>query len=112
MPIDKKELIRAYKERPVTGGVYCIHDDVSGERWYFAEVNLAACKNKFEFSRATGLCTLNALREAWARDGAAAFRLRICEEIKKKEEQTPKEFREDLDTLLELVQEKENAAQK
>jgi|L827metagenome_2_1110789.scaffolds.fasta_scaffold15619_3 hypothetical protein len=111
MAVDKKAAVRAYKERPVTGGVYRIRDEKSGESWYFAEVDLAACRNKFNFSRATGLCTQNALREAWARDGADAFSFEVCEEIEKKPEQTAREFREDLDALLELIQEQNASSQ-
>lgn len=112
MSLDRKAAIRAYKERPVTGGVYRIRDEKSGECWYFAEVDLPASRNRFEFCRTTGLCTQSVLRKAWERDGAEAFSFEICETIEKKPEQSLKEFKEDLALLLQMVQEREAPVQR
>lgn len=111
MSIDKKAAIRAYKERPVTGGVYRIRDEKSGECWYFSELDLPACRNRFEFSRSTGLCTRDVLRKSWERDGAEAFSFEICETIEKKAEQSLKDFKEDLEVLLQLVRERKEPSQ-
>lgn len=111
MSVDKKAAIRAYKERPVAGGVYRIRDEKSGESWYFAEVDLPASRNRFEFCRATGLCTRSILQKAWERDGAEAFSFEICETMEKKPEQSLKEFKEDLKLLLQMVREREAAVQ-
>jgi hypothetical protein len=102
----KKELIQQYKERPITGGVFRIVNTQTGRILLLAEPDLRGSKNRFDFSVLTGGCTYSALQRDWSDFGPKTFVFEILEEIEKKPDQTPKEFREDLDLLKELWQEK------
>lgn len=98
----KKDLIRAYLSRPVVGGIYAFRNSKTGELLVLSTPNLGGTKNQFDFSRQTGSCVHMRLQDAWREYGADAFELVVLEELEKKEDQTGREFREDLEALLEL----------
>ncbi|WP_084234193.1 GIY-YIG nuclease family protein [Papillibacter cinnamivorans] len=98
----KKEMIRAYLRRPVVGGVYAYRNNRTGELLVLSTPNLEGTKNQFDFSRQTESCVHMKLQDAWREYGAGAFELVVLEELKKKEDQTDREFRKDLEVLLEL----------
>ncbi len=102
----RKKLISDYKERPVTGGVFLIVNDVTGRVLLLAERDLQGSRNKFQFAQSTNLCAYGKLGEDWRKYGPEAFRFELLEELEKKPEQTPREFQEDLDTLAQLWREK------
>lgn len=97
---------RAYRERPVTGGVLAITNKETGRMLLLSELDLQGCRNRFAFSVATNLCTYPQLQADWNTFGKEVFEFSVLEEMEKKAEQTDKEFRADLDVLLELWREK------
>lgn len=102
----RRELSRAYRERPVTGGVYTITNRETGRVLLLSGLDLQGCRNRFDFSVSVGSCVQNQLKADWSTYGAKAFSFDVLEEIEKKAEQTDKEFREDISVLEELWREK------
>ena len=103
---NKKEIIAAYKERKVIGGVYAIKNTVNGKVLLLSANNLQGCKNRFEFAQSTGGCVSFQLKEDWNKYGGKAFVFEQLEEIEKKPEQTQKEFDEDIKLLHQIWIEK------
>lgn len=99
-------MISAYKQRRVVGGVYDICCQATGRHWVKGDVDLAGAKNRFAFSAATGSCVAPAMAADWAEQGAGSFRFRVLEELEKKEGQSDREFRQDVETLEELWRER------
>ena len=85
MDAHKKELLNAYKSRPLSGG---------------------GSKGKFEFSQMTDCCNWHKLSADWKACGRDAFVFEVLDELTQKETQTPEEFRADLAALGELWAEK------
>ena len=104
----KKELVETYKSRKIIGGVYAIVCTDSGEKWLCSTHNLAGHQNRFEFSQATNACPESVMRSAWQQYGAAAFQFTILQALEKKEEQSDREFREEIKLLHEIWMEKLN----
>ncbi len=98
----RKELTRAYKERPLAGGAYVIRNTVTGRQLLAAERDLGACQNRFCFMQATGSCPNCRLARDWAQYGPKAFQLEVLEELEAKDGQDAKDFQEDL-ALLEAL---------
>ncbi|NLD49565.1 MAG: GIY-YIG nuclease family protein [Clostridiaceae bacterium] len=102
----KKEMISQYKERKVIGGVFIIKNTQSGQIMLEASANLQGSRNRFEFSRQTGVAVNLKMQNDWNRLGGLAFVFEVLEELEKKETQTEAEFREDLEFLKEVWMEK------
>lgn len=102
----KKELMREYRERKETGGVYAIRNVSTGKTLILSTGSIEKAPNLFEFSRMTGSCVHPALADDWAAQGPDAFRLEILETLDRKETQNPEEFRDDIRALEELWKEK------
>lgn len=102
----KKELISAYKQRPLTGGVCIIKNTKNGKYLLEAQANLPGSKNRFAFSKATSTCPSLRLQKDWNAFGADAFVFEILEEIEQAETQTSEEFYEDIAALGEMWAEK------
>lgn len=102
----KKELIRQYKERKVTGCVFVVRNTQNG-RYYlnYSDVS-AAARNSFDLAVNTGGEYKPCMRGDWKEYGARAFSFEVLEELDKKDTQTSREFIEDLKTLTELWAEK------
>lgn len=105
---NRKDLIREYKERKLTGGVLKITNTQTGRYLLVGETNLQGSKNRFDFSVATNSCIYSKLREDWKRFGPQTFSFVILEEMEQKEDQTVEQFREDVQTLADLWREKED----
>lgn len=102
----KKELIRAYKEKPATGGAYVIENTVTSRKLLLCETDLKGSKNKFDFMSRMGSCPNSRLQKDWRQYGPACFAFTVLEEIEQKETQTLEEFREDLVVLEAIWREK------
>ncbi len=107
----KKQLRDAYQTRPVVGGVYAISCAGSERRVVRATNDIAGIKNRFEFGLNINGCPDPAMRDEWLAHGTQAFSLDILEELKKKEDQTDKEFNDEIALLLEIWQEKTSGAE-
>lgn len=103
---NRKEMLAAYKERKIIGGICAIKNTVNEKMLISSVTNLQGYKNRFEFSQATGGCIDLRLQKDWGEFGADAFAFEILEELEKKETQTPKEFSDDIKTLKEIWLEK------
>lgn len=104
----KKALAQQYKARKKDGGVFKITNSETGKFMLAGDVDLTACKNRFEFSVLTDGCTYNKLADDWKKYGGKVFNFEVLERLEKKEEQTDKEFRSDIEALYELWLEKLN----
>lgn len=105
----KKELLSAYKERLVVGGVYIIRNNRNSKMLLQSTTELQGSKNQFEFSQQTESFCHMKLQEDWKRFGNKVFTFEVLEELIKQENQTDKEFKEDIKVLEEIWREKLDA---
>jgi hypothetical protein len=104
--LTKKTLKEQYKNRTLIGGIYCIKCNGNHAQWLRSTTNMQGSKNRFQFSVSTNSCPELCMHDAWKQFGATSFSFEILEEIKKKETQSEQEFKDDINTLMELWKEK------
>ena len=102
----KKEILAAYKDRTVVGGIYAIKNTVNGKIQILSTTDLQGSKNRFEFSKKTNSCVTMKIQEDWKNFGSDAFAFELLEELVKKETQSLKEFNTDIKVLEEIWHEK------
>ncbi len=104
----RKQLINDYKKRSrtETGGVYLIRNTHNGKILVEIASDIEAAENRFGFSQKTGSCINMKLNKDWAVYGPGAFSFEVAETIDKNENQTPMEFRQDLNVLKKMWMEK------
>lgn len=107
--MDRKEIIRQYKEQKPTGGVYGIKCEANGKIWLKGDTNLPGAENRFKFSSATNSCITPKLAQDWKEYGAKAFFFVILETAEMGENQSLQEFAGDIAALEELWREKFSA---
>jgi hypothetical protein len=103
---DRKELLAAYKERKVVGGICAVKNVQNGKMLLAAVADIQGYKNRFQFSQSNGECMNIKMQADWKKYGARAFVLEVLEEYEKKETQSQKEFGDDLKALKEIWLEK------
>ena len=69
----QKELLSAWRERTVVGGVCAIRCTETNRVLLSAVTDPAGLRNRFQFSAATGSCTFLPLSADWNQYGAASF---------------------------------------
>lgn len=102
----RKELISEYKNRKISGGVFRIINTVTGKYILKNAVDLKGSENLFNFSLQTNFCFDPRAKKDWDEFGSKSFAFEVLEEIDMNEDQSPKEFKEDLKALEELWREK------
>lgn len=102
----KKELQEAYKNRSVTGGIYCIECGGNHKKWLKSTTDMEGARNRFEFSARNKGCPEPAMSREFAEYGGESFTFSVVEELKKAETQSAEEFAQDLRALLEMWREK------
>lgn len=105
---NKKEMLTAYKERKVVGGICAVRNTVDGKMLLTAVADIQGYRNRYEFAKSTGSCVHVKLQKDWEKFGPDGFVFEVLEELVKKETQTPKEFSEDIRILMEIWLEKIN----
>lgn len=104
--MDKKEIIRKYKEQRAVGGVYAIKCAENGKLWLRGDTNLTGAENRYNFALMTGSCVAPKLATDWKKYGASAFSFVVLESITQGETQTQREFSDDVAALEQLWREK------
>lgn len=102
----KKEMIAAYKEKKSVGGVYIIRNLTSGKIFLDTTPNIQGMLNRFEFSQKTKSPFTIKFQKEWQNEKDDDFGIEILEEIEMGVDQTKKSFKEDLETLKKLWEEK------
>lgn len=102
----RKELKEQYKNRTRIGGVYRIICKDNKEQWIRTTMDMQGAKNRFLFSVSMDSYPEQAMAKAWKQYGKSAFSFEILEELQMSETQTEQEFLEDINTLLEIWNEK------
>jgi len=97
---------RQYQEREIVGGVYAIRNTQNGKMLIEAAADLRGSQNRFAFAQSTGSCVSMKLQSDWNAQDGKAFVFEPLEELKKGENQTMAQFKEDLETLKEFWLEK------
>jgi len=105
----RKELIEQYKSKKATGGIYCIKCNANNKTWLRAARDMEGQKNRFEFFFSTNSCPEPSMLPEWKQYGAKTFSFEVLEELKQGETQTDKEFADDLEILLKIWLEKQQA---
>ena len=107
MESNRKELINEYKNRKSVGGVCMITNLTNNKMLIYEAPDLHGAKNRFEMAKKMGGGSLNLKISAdWDKLGPESFSFRVLEELEKKDEQSPAEFKNELKLLKELWQEK------
>jgi len=102
----RKDLAEQYKNREMVGGIYRIVCSGNGKYWLRAAKELKTSQNRFMFSLGIKSCPETCMIREWQAYGPEAFSFEVLEEVKREEDQTEKEFMEDIKVLLELWNEK------
>jgi hypothetical protein len=97
----KKELRAGYLERTVTGGVFAIKNERTGERFIDISTDLSGSRNRFTFMASTGAAYNPKLQKDF--DAGDTFVFEVLEELEKGKTQTDAEFKADLLVLKEQL---------
>lgn len=109
MNADKRKQLRdEYKSKQQTGGVYAIVCSGNNKRYIRSSVDLEGIQNRFRFAQSTRCCPEPWLRDDWTQFGTDSLSMVVLEELQKKEDQTPREFAEDVKLLCDMWLEKES----
>ncbi|MFZ2539291.1 MAG: GIY-YIG nuclease family protein [Oscillospiraceae bacterium] len=98
----KKEQIAKYKEREQIGGICIIRNTVTNKILLISTTDLQGSKNSFEFSQKVGSCASMKLQKDFTEFGVSAFSFEVLEELKKGENQTDEEFKQDIKLLNQI----------
>lgn len=102
----RKELQNAYKNRTVTGGVYCIRCSGNQRVWLRSTTDIEGMRNRVLFSLKMKGAPEPAMLSECNEYGWDSFSFTVLEELKKGDIQTDKEFADDVAALLEVWLEK------
>ena len=103
--IDRKALIREYKETPRPAGVFRVRNAARGKSLVGSSPNLPAILNRQRFQLSNGLHPDQELQRDWNELGSEAFAFEVMDELKPKNEQDY-DPTEDLAVLLEMWRER------
>jgi hypothetical protein len=98
----RKEIINAYKQRQLCGGIYRITNTLNGKYLIGHAANLKSVHNHFQFAVTTGSAIHPKLQRDWDVLGAQAFRLEVLEELEQTSGQSQTAFLDDLKELEQL----------
>jgi hypothetical protein len=84
----KRQIVRDYKEREATPGIFAVHCLVTDERWLGPSRNLEAQQNGIWFQLKMGNHRVTAMQAAWNAHGPDSLVYEIVERIEE-EDVTP-----------------------
>ncbi len=96
-PQQRKDAIRAWKERTPVWGAFAVRCHASGEAWVGSSPNLPAASNSIWFSLRAGLHREKAMQDAWNAHGEQSFSFESLEQFE--DEANPITLRDDLKEL-------------
>lgn len=102
----RKELMEAYKNRRMEGGIYIIENTANNKVLLEWTTDLKGRKNRFEFGKVSQTCIHLKLQEDWNLYGGDSFEFKVLEELEQGENQTLKEYEADLLELKDIWKEK------
>lgn len=102
----QKELLAAYKERKVLGGVCCVTCDENKKCLLLGAIELKSQRNRFELALATDSPMLPSMGGDWREYGSGAFTFEVLEELEKRPDQSDRDFSADVKLLAEIWREK------
>lgn len=88
MPVDRKALLREYKETPRTMGVGVVRNTQNGRSLVVAGPNIPALLNRHEAQLKFGAHPNKALQADWNSAGRAAFAFEVLDTLKPPETPT------------------------
>lgn len=103
--VRKRELLRHYKDNPPGAGVFAIRCAASGHVYVNASMNLQGALNRARFQLRMQGHRDRQLQQQWQQHGEAAFTFEVVDVLKRREDATEAQLREDLAGLLALWRE-------
>jgi group I intron endonuclease len=97
----KKEIIKQYKERKVSAGIFQIKNTANGKVFLGSSLNLHGPLNGHKFKLSAGIHRNETMQKEWNQFGADKFVFEILEEVKIKDD--PDFNLDDELTLLEQI---------
>lgn len=100
--INKKEIIKNYKQQEIEMGIIQIHNTGNGYSYVDICANLYKPFESIKFQLNLGRFKIKKLQEDWAAYGENAFEFKVVEKLKPNEGSTDKEKVDDLKELLNI----------
>jgi len=104
---EQERLKAEYKQRAIPMGILALRHRATGRAVLEATQNLDALGNRIRFQFNLGQYPDPAFQAAWVAEGPEAFAFEVAARLEAREGATPRDYRADLETLLELCQEAE-----
>jgi hypothetical protein len=79
--LTRRQVVRDYKERKVTQGIFAVRCAATGQVWVGVSRNLEQQRNGIWFGLRQGSYPNRALQAVWAANGEAAFTFEVLEAI-------------------------------
>ena len=102
----RKEMQSQYREREIIGGVYSVRNTADNKQYIAADTDLRGSKNRFDFAQQTGSCVYLKLQNDWTEQNRKNFIFEVLEELKKGEDQSLSEFKDDIEVMKQIWLEK------
>lgn len=103
--MDKKQLIKDYKQQKQPAGIYAVHNKTENKMFIGTSKNLPAVLRRFDFTLKMGSFPYAELVEDYKKLGSENFEIKIIDELDINKE-TEKDINAELNSLEELWIEK------
>ena len=108
MDADKKKRLKdEYRKILPVGAVYALVCSGNNHRIVRSTTDIQGIKNRIHFSELTGGCPDPSMLTDWNKYGKDSVSLVVLEEMQMKEDQSEKDFAEDIKLLQKLFEEQE-----
>lgn len=99
--VDRKSLLRAYKETPLPAGVFAVRNTVSGRLLVGVSPNVPGMLNRQQFQLRRGAHPDRELQADWKELGSDAFSFEVLDQLKPSEDPAT-DLTKELQVLKEL----------